>query len=126
MRRRGGRLPGPLHTFTWQLNPGGHSNNGGVQSRAVNGEGVSGFLLSGPRGHVRGWVIGPPGTRVLPGDPLRVEATGASVELVVVMTIGRSEPPPAVLDDDGLTIGSGAHAPRVTWHDGLALGSASR
>jgi RNA polymerase sigma-70 factor (ECF subfamily) len=87
------------HTFTWQINPGGHAGDGGLTVTAVEGDGAGSppsFLLSGHRdAYLRGFVVGPPGTRVLAGDPVRVQTSGADAEIVVVMAVGRGAPPTA-------------------------------
>jgi len=65
---------------TWQMNLGNHASDGGIR---FTEQGV----LNTPRGRVQVNVIAPKGARIQPGDPFRVEAEGASIDLQVELNV---------------------------------------
>jgi hypothetical protein len=110
-------------TITWQGNIGAGKETPeehGVKIEAA----PNGFLLRGRSdGTVRGWVLTPASAEIKVADPIQVSVKGEEAEIMVVLWIGKGEPPAAKIAGAGtgatLTIGGR----NVRFHAGrLAIG----
>lgn len=66
--------------YTWQMNLGNHASDGGIRS-------TRDFVLAAARGQVRGKVLWPSAARVEPGDPFRIEADAAELDLRIELQV---------------------------------------
>jgi hypothetical protein len=93
------------HAYTWQANIGDEAGTDGVQVTAGTEAGRPTFLLRGRRdGFVKGWVLAPADATVVAGGPLQIRTTGANVDILVVMLVGKGEPPVGAIDGARLTV----------------------
>lgn len=91
------------HTYTWQLNLGGHLNDGGISATAGRESGLYSFLLRGNNGsYLKGWVLHPTEVKVTADDPLQVSISGSDVDIWVVMLVGEGVPPVAKVKGKGM------------------------
>lgn len=67
--------PSP-HQYSWQMNLGNHASGGGIRPSEE-------FVLTAPHGRIRGKLHAPPAARIVAGDPFRILAEGAGLDLHV-------------------------------------------
>jgi hypothetical protein len=93
------------HTYAWQANIGDEDGNDSVRVAADAEAGRPTFLLKGRRdGFVKGWVLAPAHARITAGDPLQISVQAADVDILVVMLVGKGEPPAAAVKNNALTV----------------------
>ncbi|MBL8233921.1 MAG: hypothetical protein JNL98_35815 [Bryobacterales bacterium] len=67
------------HVYTWQINVGDHASDGGLRR--------SGNKLESARGVMNIDIIRPPGAELQGSDPIRLNASGESIEIEVEMEL---------------------------------------
>jgi len=91
------------HRYTWQANLGSNHDDDGIACEIRRESGRPAFVLCGRNGSfVKGWVMHPPDAEVTGGDPLRVETSGSTAEIWVVLHVGSDAPPEARIEGEGL------------------------
>lgn len=73
------------HRYTWQMNLGNHASDGGIRSNDA-------FQLASARGSLSGKILLPATASLIPGDPLRVENSGADVDFHVELQLEPAAP----------------------------------
>ena len=91
------------NTYTWQLNLGLATDDGGIAVTTGRENGVPTFLLEGQQdSYLKGWILAPSDVKVLAGDPLQVISQGADAEIWTVMVVGVGAAPVAEVTGAGL------------------------
>ncbi len=91
------------HRYTWQINVGEATDDGGITVTTGSEGGLQTFLLRSADGdYLKGWVLQPSNAVLEAGDPLRITATGVNADLWVAMFSGSGEAPVGSVMGSGL------------------------
>jgi hypothetical protein len=95
---------GEDRAWTWQANLGDDRGDDGVEAELKPDGDRPGFLLRGRHdSYVRGWVLHPSDARLgRKDDALQIETAGREADILVVMLVGRGEPPAARIEGRGM------------------------
>ncbi|MBE7384090.1 MAG: hypothetical protein F6J95_022055 [Leptolyngbya sp. SIO1E4] len=89
--------------YTWQLNLGLATDDGGIVATAGNDNGIPTFLLEGKQdSYLKGWILEPSDATILASDPLQVITQGTDANIWTVMVVGTGTAPVAESIGTGL------------------------